>query len=162
MEDVFIGLGSNLGNRRENLRYALTELKKQGIQIAKVSAVYETEPWGVKEQPPFLNLVLQCKTVLKPLELLRRLKEIERTVGRKETFRWGPRVIDLDILYYGKSIINEPELVVPHPHLKQRAFVLKPLSDIAPDFKDPVTGLSVAEMLDSVSTDGVIKTEEGL
>ncbi len=162
MEDVFIGAGSNLGDRRENLKHAIEELKKYNTQVIKVSPIYETEPWGVKEQPPFLNLVLLCRTVLEPPELLECLKSIEKSVGRKDTFHWGPRIVDLDIIFYGKRIINEPGLTVPHPYLRERAFVLKPLSDIAPDFKDPLTGMKVIELLARISQKGITRIAKGL
>lgn len=161
MEDVYIGAGSNLGDRRRNLKEAIRELKKQGIQIIKISPLYETKPWGVEAQPPFLNLVLYCRTGLEPLRLLECLKGIEEKLGRRETFHWGPRVIDLDILFYGTRIINEPSLTVPHPYLRERAFVLKPLSDIAGEFIDPLTGKTVKALLEGVSQQGVIRQQEG-
>ncbi len=162
MEDVYIGAGSNLGDRRKNLKEAIRELKKQGIQIIKISPLYETKPWGVEGQPPFLNLVLYCRTSLEPLRLLECLKGIEEKLGRKETFHWGPRVIDLDILFYGTRIINEPALTVPHPYLRERAFVLKPLSDIAGEFIDPLTGKTVKALLEGVNQQGVIRQQEGV
>ncbi|RMG72966.1 MAG: 2-amino-4-hydroxy-6-hydroxymethyldihydropteridine diphosphokinase [Nitrospirae bacterium] len=162
MIDVYIGVGSNLGDRRNNCQSAVRQLKHNGIEVIKVSPVYETEPWGVKEQPPFLNLAIHCRTSLPPEELLRRLKDIEKQLGRESTYHWGPRTIDLDILFYGDRIVNQKELVIPHPHIAQRLFVLKPLSDIAPFLIHPVLNRTILELLQEFKDKQAIHQVEGL
>ncbi|NOX19921.1 MAG: 2-amino-4-hydroxy-6-hydroxymethyldihydropteridine diphosphokinase [Nitrospirae bacterium] len=165
MVDVYIGVGSNLGDRLSNCKKAIKELSRNALKILKVSTVYESKPWGVTEQPAFLNLVVYGQTKLTPYELLGRLKGIESTLGREETYRWGPRVIDLDILFYGDQIINGKELIVPHPYLTERIFVLKPLSEIAPELRHPLTGKTVLEYLNDVekeNQDELKPLKEGL
>ena len=112
--------------------------------------MYETEPWGIKDQPKFINMAIETETDKKPEELLRVLKEIEKEIGRTETTKWGSRVIDLDILFYDDLILKTQALEIPHPLLHERAFVLKPLCDIAPDKKHPVTGKTVKEMIENL------------
>ena len=150
MSIVYISIGSNLGDREENCRKAIKLLKENGIAVKKQSRMYETEPWGVKDQPKFINMAIEAETDKKPEELLRVLKEIEKEIGRKETAKWGPRIIDLDILLYDNLVIDTPELKIPHPLLHERDFVLKPLCEIAPDKKYPVTGKTVKEMAASL------------
>lgn len=150
MSIVYISIGSNLGDREENCKQALRLLQGSGILIKKQSLMYETEPWGVKDQPKFINMAIEVETDKKPEELLRILKEIEKEVGRKETVKWGPRVIDLDILFYDNLILKTKNLEIPHPLLHERDFVLKPLCEIAPDKKHPVTGKTVKEMAASL------------
>jgi 2-amino-4-hydroxy-6-hydroxymethyldihydropteridine diphosphokinase len=133
MYDVFIGIGSNLGNREDNCNDAIRRLSRPGIEIIARSSMYETEPWGVTDQPKFINMVIRIGTGMEPSELLEALKEIERNMGRADTGKWGPRVIDLDILLYGNLVIDKPGLTIPHPHMFERDFVLKPLSEIAPE-----------------------------
>ena len=148
MVQVFIGLGSNLGDRVYYLHQALIELgKSQQIMIRKYSSVYETEPVGKKEQPPFLNMVAELESSLLPQDLLTRLKEIEKTLGRTHIEYWGPREIDLDILYYGSEIFNDIKLHVPHPENINRRFVLIPMKEIAGEFLDPLQHLSMKELL---------------
>jgi 2-amino-4-hydroxy-6-hydroxymethyldihydropteridine diphosphokinase len=131
MTTTFLGLGSNLGDRQRNLRKAVG-LLGDALDIVRVSSIYETDPVGVHYQPPFLNVVLQAETNLEPSALLATVKGIERDVGRVYTFRWGPRVLDVDILLYGDRTVDEPALVIPHPEMRSRAFVLVPLCEIAP------------------------------
>ena len=150
MSIVYIGIGSNLGDREGNCKQALRLLQANGILIKKQSQMYETEPWGVKDQPKFLNMAVEVETDKKPEELLRVLKEIEKEIGRKETVKWGPRVIDLDIIFYDDLILKTETLEIPHPLLHERDFVLKPLCEIAPDKKYPVTGKTVKEMAASL------------
>jgi 2-amino-4-hydroxy-6-hydroxymethyldihydropteridine diphosphokinase len=147
MSTAYIGIGSNLGNRGENCTKALALLKRKGIKIVKCSSMAETEAWGVKEQPNFVNMAIEVTTDLVPGELLRKLKEIEAEMGRAETTRWGPRIIDLDILFYNDMVIKTPELEIPHPDVQERIFVLQPLSEIAPDKTHPVLKKSVMKML---------------
>ena len=149
MSIVYISIGSNIGDREENCRKAIKLLKENGIALKRESSLYETEPWGVKNQPKFINMAIEVETDKEPEELLRVLKEIEKEIGRKESVKWGPRVIDLDIIFYNDLILKTENLEIPHPLLQERDFVLKPLSEIAPDKKHPVTGKTVKEMLEN-------------
>lgn len=144
---AFIGIGSNLGRRKENIKFALKLLKKHGIKILKVSTIIETEPYGLKEQPKFLNCVASVETTLNPSQLLKTLLSIENELGRVRTVKWGPRTIDLDILFYDELVIKEKGLTIPHPDLENRIFVLKPLCEIAPDFVHPTLKKTVKKML---------------
>jgi len=151
---VFISLGTNLGNRAANLRTARESLSPE-VQILQASSIYVTPPWGYEDQPEFLNQVLEAHTDLAPLPLLHKLKAIETAMGRLESFRFGPRLIDLDILFYGQQIFQHDDLDIPHLRLHERAFVLVPLHEIAPDFVHPVLGESIADLLAKISTEGV-------
>ncbi|MFN3741509.1 MAG: 2-amino-4-hydroxy-6-hydroxymethyldihydropteridine diphosphokinase [Anaerolineales bacterium] len=154
MAEVLLALGTNLGDRLENLRRALDCLAAK-VQIVRVSSVYETPPWGYTEQPPFLNLVLSGQTELEPQPLLEFLKSCEQALGRWPTFRYGPRLIDLDILAYEDRILETPTLTLPHPHLHERAFVLVPLHEIAPNWTHPRLGKSVSELLATCEVGGM-------
>jgi 2-amino-4-hydroxy-6-hydroxymethyldihydropteridine diphosphokinase len=148
MVQVYIGLGSNLGDRANYLYQALVEISNsQQIIIKKYSSVYESEPVGKKNQPQFLNMVAELESTLLPQDLLRRLKEIENTLGRTHTEDWGPREIDLDILYYGSEVFNDEKLQLPHPEIANRRFVLVPMKEIAGEFLDPMQRLSMKELL---------------
>ncbi len=158
---AFVGLGANLGNREENLGRALALLAGEVI-LEDVSSIYETEPVGYEEQPLFLNLVCLIATVLSPEELLRLAKEIEVGMGRVASFVNAPRPIDIDILVYGNVIMETQELTIPHPRLKDRAFVLVPLAEIAPDLIVPGPGKSVARLATEVEgLEGVRKYKGG-
>lgn len=146
MSVSYIGIGSNLGNRQENCFRAVEILEKRGIKVQKKSSLYETEPWGVKDQPRFINMVVQIETTLEPNDLLRLLKAIEREIGRQDSFRWGPRMIDLDILLFNALVLNEENLQIPHPCLHEREFVLRPLNEIAPDIIHPVFHMSIDKL----------------
>jgi len=143
---VFLALGSNLGEREKNLESAITALKGHGELLAK-SRIYETEPVGYTDQPAFLNQV--CKLAMKysPTELLVTMQRIERELGRKPTFPSGPRIIDIDVLFYGERIIHTTNLDIPHPKLPERRFVLEPLCDIAPDLVHPELGKPIREIV---------------
>jgi len=147
MPIAYIGIGSNLGNREENCEKAIALLIKEGMEVFKRSSFYETEPWGLKDQPEFINMALEIKTKNTPLELLDILKKIETTLGRMKDERWGPRIIDLDILFYDDLILKTHGLEIPHPLIQDRGFVLKPLSEIAPEKMHPVLKKSVKALL---------------
>ena len=147
MPIAYIGIGSNLGNREENCQKAIALLIEKNIEITKHSSLYETEPLGVKEQPGFINMALEIETNLEPGILLRTIKEIENSMGRLEGMRWGPRIIDLDILLYDDLILKTHDLEIPHPGIKDREFVLKPLSEIAPDKIHPIFKKSIETLL---------------
>ncbi|MBI5849029.1 MAG: 2-amino-4-hydroxy-6-hydroxymethyldihydropteridine diphosphokinase [Nitrospirae bacterium] len=146
MSIVFIGIGSNLGNRQENCLEAIRLLKNRGVKVTKQSSMIETEPWGVTEQPHFINLAIEAGTDLGPEEFLLLLKNIERAMGREKTAHWGPRVIDLDILLYDDRIIDSADLKIPHPHRHERDFVLVPLMEIAPEKIHPVMNKRISEL----------------
>lgn len=146
MSIVYIGIGSNLGERRENCINAIKLLQDGGVTVIKRSSMIETEPWGVKDQPHFINMAIEAETSLSPQELLRCMKDIELSMGRVESVHWGPRVIDLDILFYDDRIIDSADLKIPHPHLHERDFVLMPLMEIAPEKIHPVLKTKICEL----------------
>lgn len=144
---IAIALGSNMGNRLEMLRRALKKIEESGFAVTAKSRVWETMPWGIADQRLFLNMCVTAVSALEPKEMLRRLKAIELCLGRKEGERWGPRLIDIDIILIDNEIIDEDELKVPHPRMQERAFVLVPLEEIAPGATHPKLGRTVREML---------------
>src|SRR5262245_29569914 len=138
---AFLGIGSNLGDREENLRRAVELLSEEdGIDVAAVSQIRETDPVGPVEQGPFLNGAVRIETDLGPRELLERLLAVEQRLGRVRRERWGPRTIDLDLLVYGDEGVDEPGLTIPHPRLHERRFALEPLTDLAPSLEIPGKG----------------------
>jgi 2-amino-4-hydroxy-6-hydroxymethyldihydropteridine diphosphokinase len=157
---TYLGLGSNVGDRHCNLERAL-QLLSHKIKLALVSPIYDTAPVGNTRQKRFLNLVCQASTTLKPTDLLFFIKEIEAGMGRQPGPLNSPRPIDIDILFYGDRIVNTPELIVPHPRLTERAFVLVPLNDIASDFVHPATGERITQLLQAlnIEPDDVVRLE---
>ena len=152
MSTVYIGIGSNLGDREEHCLKAIRLFSEKGILVTRRSSMYETEPWGVKDQPKFLNMAIEGETGLTPAGLLEVLKMTEDEVGRTKTYRWGPRVIDLDILLYDDLVISTPELTIPHPRMHEREFVLRPLAEIAPEKIHPMLKKTMRELLSDLST----------
>jgi 2-amino-4-hydroxy-6-hydroxymethyldihydropteridine diphosphokinase len=151
---IYLALGANLGDRLANLSAAIRALPPQ-VRPLSVSPVYETPPWGVLDQPAFLNQVIQAQTDLAPLALLDYLKRLEAQLGRLPGARYGPRLIDLDILLYDDLQLETPQLAIPHPRLAERAFVLVPLADLAPDLRPPGSALTVGEMLEQIDRSGI-------
>ncbi len=146
MPDIFVGLGSNLGDKKANLAEALRRLGEK-VKVLRVSSFYETEPVGVETQPVFLNAVAELETSLGPQALLDCLLAIEDAMGRKRTVHWGPRLIDLDLLFFENRVIDAPNLKIPHPEIQNRRFVLVPLAELAPNFTHPVLKKTVKELL---------------
>ena len=146
MSRAYVALGSNLGDREENLRTALKHLQENGVEVIKTSTFIETEPYGVTDQPGFVNAVCQVETELAPLELLRLLLSIEQEMGRVRLRRWGERNIDLDLLLYEDAVLESEELTLPHPDMQNRDFVLIPLAEIAGEVVHPVIGKSIRDL----------------
>lgn len=155
---VYLALGSNLGNRLENLRSAREALPPQ-VQIVACSAIYETPPWGYTDQPAFYNQVLHCQTSLPPHGLLKYLKTLEKELGRVASFQNGPRIIDIDILFYDDLILDTPDLGLPHPRIEGRAFVWVPFAELAPQFIHPTIGKTATQILSELDTSQIIKIE---
>jgi 2-amino-4-hydroxy-6-hydroxymethyldihydropteridine diphosphokinase len=155
-EIIYLSLGTNLGYRAVNLQAARQALAPAVIELA-ASPIYETEPWGFTDQPAFLNQVLRAATTLDPEALLDWLKAIEVQLGRQPSFHYGPRLIDLDILFYSSQVYASDRLTIPHPHLAERAFVLAPLADLAPELRHPVLKQTITEMLAAMDISGIHK-----
>lgn len=147
MKRTYLSLGSNLGDRRAALQTAVDKLHRSDLFLTRISSIYETAPVDLKEQPDFLNLVMEAKTSLLPMRLLHRIQIIERDMGRRRTAPKGPRVIDIDILLHGSCVVETPQLQIPHPRMQDRRFVLEPLAEIAAELRHPVTHQSVRELL---------------
>ncbi len=158
---VLLGLGTNLGDRRRHLQMAVRGLEAQ-MTVTAVSPIYQTAPFGNIPQPDFLNICVAAFSSSSPQLLLQFIKSLEIELGRKPAVRWGPRLIDIDILFYGAEIIDRPELQIPHLGIPERAFVLAPLADIAPDFIHPAFGKTAAELLTAVDVTDVQRLPEPL
>ena len=156
MKTAYVSLGSNVGDREQQIATAIQALGGRGIRVVRQSSIYSTEPVDVATQSWFLNCVLEIETELMPRQLLRTFKEIENELGRKYTVRRGPRVIDIDILLYGSSIVQTPQLEIPHPRMAQRRFVLVPLVEIAPAVHHPVENKSAEELLSETEDRSIV------
>ncbi len=150
MKLVYLGLGSNVGDSETLLQSALDRLNAPELKLLRVSSIYETEPVGLREQPWFLNLAAEFETDLFPKQLLHRIQRVERELGRIRTVRNGPRTIDIDILLYGKFVVQSDELEIPHPRYSERRFTLAPLAELNPNLRDPVTHRTVGAMLSAL------------
>lgn len=157
MAHVFLGLGSNIGDRGKNIQEALVSLEKWGIKILRSSSLYETEPVGFKDQPWFLNMVLLAETNMKSEELPKIFATIEQALGRERTIRNGPRTIDVDFLFYDDTVLQIPGLILPHPRLQERKFVLLPLNEIAPNHIHPVFKKTVKQLLKECTDKSIVK-----
>ena len=147
----YFGFGANLGERKKNLAQAVNALNSRpDLAVLRTSGIYETEPWGLTDQPKFLNMVAEIATSISPTELLERVKKLEKDMGREDGPRLGPRQIDIDILLLEDRVVDEPELIIPHASLHLRAFVLVPLAELAPDSVHPVLGVTIADLAGQV------------
>lgn len=155
---VYLALGSNLGDRQEHLQQAIAALPPQ-MEVKAKSHIYETPPWGYEDQPKFYNQVIKAETYLQPEQLLKHLKRLEVALGRQASFPNGPRLIDLDLLFFDHLVLNTPNLTLPHPRLHERGFVLLPLMDIAPDLIHPVLKKSVREMVAFSNLNGIVQVQ---
>lgn len=157
MNDVILLTGGNMGDRSSNLTAARDRLVGALGPLRAASSVYATAPWGVTDQPDFLNQVLIVSTSQSPQAVLAALLSIEESLGRVRTAKWGPRPIDIDILFYGGAVVDTPELTIPHPEIPNRRFVLEPLAEVAPDLVHPVLGVTVRELLAQTPDNSAVK-----
>jgi 2-amino-4-hydroxy-6-hydroxymethyldihydropteridine diphosphokinase len=157
LQIIYLSLGSNVGDRADNLRRAIAALEDAGVRVQKISSIYETEPVDLREQPWFLNCVVEATTELPAAELLKKLRQIEAAMGSKKIVAKGPRLIDLDILLYGDESIDTPELQVPHPRMRLRRFVLVPLAEIAPALRHPSWDAAAADLLARTPDKSVVR-----
>ena len=162
---IFLGIGSNVGDSQAHLQECIERLIHiPGLIVNTISSIYETEPVGMKNQENFLNAAVEIEYKNNPYKLLIDVKALERSMGRWEVARWGPRIIDVDIIYFGSVIINSPDLTIPHMEIGNRQFVLTPLEEIASDFHCPVTKLTIAELRNSCNDVNkvVIQSDAGM
>lgn len=157
MIDVFLLLGSNLGNREEYLQKAIDLIETEIGVVTQISSVYETEAWGKTDEPNYLNQVVRVNTQLSARQVLEKVLEIETRMGRVREKKWGSRIIDVDILFYGRNIINEPGLIVPHPELHNRKFTLEPLNELVPDLQHPVLKKSIFQLKSELKDNLIVK-----
>lgn len=163
MSIVYLSLGVNLGDRPAMLVKALSALDTlPEVRVLRISPVYESDPWGLTEQPKFLNIVVEIETAFSPLELLHAVKDLEQRLGRQPARRWGPRCIDIDLILWGDTLVHTPELAIPHQRFRERAFVLTPLADLAPAAVDPETGSTIAVLADRLGGAGLALYAESL
>lgn len=155
--EIYLGLGSNLGDREAQLRAAIAALGQREVTVRKSASLYATEPRDFERQPWFLNTVIEVRTLLEPEALLQECLEIEKAAGRVRDKTRGPRPIDIDILLYKDRLINQPNLIVPHPRFRERRFVLIPLAELVPDLSDPVCGLTMRQLLDLCPDAGEVR-----
>ena len=148
MKGIYLLLGSNLGDSKTMLTMALELVDHRIGKIINSSSIYATKAWGIEDQPDFLNQVLEIECALSPQSLLQKINEIEEALGRKRLIKWGSRIIDIDILYYGELIVDTEDLIIPHPENQNRNFVLVPMTEIAPDFLHPAFHLTQSQLLD--------------
>ncbi len=148
MNTYYLHLGSNKGNRTAYLTDAIKHISTKIGEIKEQSSIYQTEPWGKKDQDEFLNMAIKVTSNLEPVDVLSSIKNIEKSMGVEKREKWGPRIIDIDILYCNDLILEQENLVIPHPHIYERNFVLIPLMEIAGEFIDPVKGISIEELFD--------------
>jgi 2-amino-4-hydroxy-6-hydroxymethyldihydropteridine diphosphokinase len=159
MKTVFLGLGSNVGDRERMLQAAIDQLHAPDLFLVRLSSVYETEPMDVPNQPWFLNLVAEARTELFPLQLLARISKIEQQLGRRRLAPKGPRTIDIDILFYGNFVVRTAALAIPHQRLAERRFVLAPMVELAPELRDPLSRKTMRELLGAVAGQAVRKMD---
>lgn len=155
MKTVYLSLGSNQGNREDHLQRAIDLLPARRVFVRRCSSVYETEPQELTRQPWFLNLVVEAQTELFPMQLLAKIAAIEHELGRERRVAKGPRTLDIDILLFGRFAIDTPQLVIPHPRMHLRRFVLQPLAELAPDLRHPLLGKSMRELLQKLEGQAV-------
>lgn len=158
VSSVLLCLGSNLGDRLSMLKQAIQALDAHAsIEVLRSSSVYESEPWGLTNQPKYLNIVVEIETALEPLELLKTVKEVEQCLGREPSEKWGARSIDIDLILWGDECMHTPELTLPHEYFRDRAFVLTPLAEIAPAAVDPESGMTVTALADRLDSRGLVQ-----
>lgn len=148
MNTSYLLLGSNEGNRLDWFEKAMLQIQQTVGKVVSKSSLYETAAWGLEDQPDFLNMAISIETALSPQELLVAIQQVELNLGRQRTLKWGQRTLDIDILFYNRDVINDPQLTIPHPLLQERRFALTPLADIAPAFIHPILNKTIAQLLE--------------
>jgi len=157
-KDVYLSLGSNIGSKRENIKKALNLLDDdKNVEVAHASSLYETKPWGYINQPNFYNCVSQINTNYEPIELLRLIQTIETKMGRIKNKKWGPRIIDIDIILFENIILDSNDLIIPHPWMEKRAFVLFPLMELDNKIMHPISKRGIAKLVEAVGGEGLKK-----
>jgi len=159
--EIYLGLGSNLGDREQQLRDAIESLEQRNVTVWRSASLYSTQPRDFEDQPWFLNTVFEVRTLLEPEALLEQCQEIERAAGRIRDRSKGPRLLDIDILMYRDRVVESPRLVIPHPRYRARRFVLAPLAELVPDLADPICGLTMQQLLDLCPDAGEVRRHSG-